>query len=671
MAALLAMSVQAGAAAKPEISWSVMHPTPIDVDYFRRVVEKAKEYGGVDSFEVCGACHAYYGGINGLSMHEPYPNAHKNIDPVEVEKARRELNAICEIADAAGKPLYYWHREIFLPKGLIEDLPSMLDEDGEFDLLGKTYQSYLRFKIGEAFRHCPKLSGIVLTLTEADYSVIHNSNPKRYPPKKVVEELVGIFAEEHEKRGKRFILRSFGSNSQDYEDIIGGAVKAAGRHRFEIETKVTEADFVPWLKQNPFLKKNEPLELGAECDVLGEYLGAGYLPAAQVRRIHEYVSGSRAEGVDRYTLRIDRVRNSIFDSAHEINLYAYMRFINDPAATPEAVTKEFCERRFGDAAPVMAAIMDGELEMVRNMHYIASNLTFHSFPLKPDFKYVKAGGVFSVYRENSGLEATRDLWAILSHMRTPSHSQILAEKAKGVAAAERSLAAVKSLKGRMPADEYARQERAFSIAAKAAKALEAYTKCVVAYFEDMADSLDEPRRLRAESGKAVKLIESMMENVAETGRQKKPTFFVMDAKDNLDRVYFAGLRFFCRELLREYSLERSMRRSLERADVYDFVVPGGIYDDNRVWRTMHGAYSSTTPTHVVRHAGNPIFPNGTISVELKAPADAEISVVLDKTLGAETANVEKSWSNGVWKVKVSKRGKLYPAVMSISAEKRK
>jgi hypothetical protein len=129
MAALLAMSVQAGAAAKPEISWSVMHPTPIDVEYFRRVVEKAKEYGGVDSFEVCGACHAYYGGINGLSMHEPYPNAHKNIDPAEVEKARRELNAICEIADAAGKPLYYWHREIFLPRGLIEDLPSMLDED--------------------------------------------------------------------------------------------------------------------------------------------------------------------------------------------------------------------------------------------------------------------------------------------------------------------------------------------------------------------------------------------------------------------------------------------------------------------------------------------------------------------------------------------------------------
>ena len=45
------------AAARPEISWSVMHPTAIDTNYMARVVAKAVEYGGVDSFEVCGDCH--------------------------------------------------------------------------------------------------------------------------------------------------------------------------------------------------------------------------------------------------------------------------------------------------------------------------------------------------------------------------------------------------------------------------------------------------------------------------------------------------------------------------------------------------------------------------------------------------------------------------------------
>jgi hypothetical protein len=233
------------AAEKPEISWSIMHPTAIDLAYMERVAEKAIAYGGVDSFEVCGDCHSPYGGINGLSMLDPYPRARAKIDPAEVEKARAQMNAMIAIAHRIGKPLYYWHREIFLPKGLLEDLPSLLDEDGEFDLLGKTYQDYLRFKIEEAFKHAPGLDGIVLTLTEADFSVIHNSNPERYPPPKVVEALVRIFAEEHAKRGKRFILRSFGSIRKDYEDIIAGAVAAAKDHAFEIETKVTEADFVP------------------------------------------------------------------------------------------------------------------------------------------------------------------------------------------------------------------------------------------------------------------------------------------------------------------------------------------------------------------------------------------------------------------------------------------
>ena len=649
-----------------EISWSVMHPTAIDVGYMKRVVEKAKEYGGVDSFEVCGDCHSPYGGINGLSMLEPYPHARANVDPKMVEKARSEMNAICDLAASVGKPLYYWHREIFLPKGLLEDLPSLMDEDGEFDLLGKTYQDYLRFKLSEAFRYCPNLGGVVLTLTEADFSVIHNSNPKRYPPKRVVEELVRIFAEEHERRGKRFILRSFGSNSQDYEDIIGGAVRAARDHGFEIETKVTEADFVPWLTKNPFLKKNPPLTLGAECDALGEYLGAGYLPAAQVDRIREYVSSARDENVDRYTIRIDRVGNTIFDSAHEVNLYAYMRFIRDASVSADTVIREYAAKRFGNAADRMVPLVKGELEMVRNIHYIASNLTFHSFPLHPDLKTIKAGGIFSLYREGRSLESTKDIWSILSWMRTPPHAQIMAEKSIGRKLAAEGLATVESLKGMMPDDEYVRQHRAFVNAVKASRALEAYTGCVVAYFEDMEAKRDVPTSLSAAVESAVKAIESMMVDVNAVF-VRRGHFTVVG--ENLDLVYFVGLRFYCRELLREYGLERKMRKALEREDIFDFVVPGGIFDDNRTIRTMHGAYSQTKADRVVRFAGNPVFPNGTITVRLNAPSDAVIDIALDPD-GAQSCDVRKTWKDGEWTVVIGKKGASYPGVLSVSARRK-
>ena len=660
-----AAALAAEASKRPEITWSIMHPTAIDVGYMRRVAQKAVEYGGVDSFEVCGACHSLYGGINGLSMLDPYPHAHANVDPKQVEKARAELNAICDIAHGIGKPLYFWHREVFIPKGLMEDLPSLKDEDGEFDLLGDAYKSYLRFKLSETFKYCPALDGVVLTLTEADYSVIHNSNPTRYPPQKVVEDLVSLFAEEHERRGKRFILRSFGSNAQDYRDIIGGAVAAARRHGFEIETKVTEADFVPWLPKNPFLKKNPPLTLGAECDALGEYLGAGYLPAAQVGRIREYVASAREEDVDRYAIRIDRVGNSIFDSAHEVNLYAYMRFIRDPGATEDEVIAEYAKRRFGAAAEEMAPVVKGELEMVRDIHYIASNLTFHSFPLRPNMKWLKSGGIYSVYREGADLAGTKDIWSILHWMRTPSHAQILAEKAEGLRLAERGLATIERMKGRLPDDEYDRQRRAFETAVKAAKSLQAYTKCVVAYFEDMAAGRDEPTTLRRESEAAVRLIESMMSDVTDQYATVGNPYFTTAGR-NIDRVYFIGLRFYCRELLREYALERSMRRALEkRADVVDFVVPGGIYDDNRTIRTMHGAHSAAKADRVVRTAGNPVFPNGTITVKFRDVPGAKVEVALDPD-GAQVYSMNETVADGVRTVVIGKKGAKYPEVLYVA-----
>ena len=52
--------------------WSLFHPVDLDVAYMRRIAEKAKQYGDVAGFEICGDCHSPYGGINGLSMLEPF-----------------------------------------------------------------------------------------------------------------------------------------------------------------------------------------------------------------------------------------------------------------------------------------------------------------------------------------------------------------------------------------------------------------------------------------------------------------------------------------------------------------------------------------------------------------------------------------------------------------------
>ena len=61
------------AGARPEVTWSIMHPVAVEPAYMQRVVDKATEYGGVDSFEICGECNQPHGGLNGLLAFEPYP----------------------------------------------------------------------------------------------------------------------------------------------------------------------------------------------------------------------------------------------------------------------------------------------------------------------------------------------------------------------------------------------------------------------------------------------------------------------------------------------------------------------------------------------------------------------------------------------------------------------
>ena len=666
-----------------EVTWSVMHPTPLDPVYMSRIVAKAVEYGGVDSFEVCGTCHSGMGGMDGLLMMEPYPVAASRRDTAAVWKIRADLKGCIAEAHKAGKKLYYWHREGYLPGGILEDLPGLKDADGEIDLLGEAFASYLRWKVRAAFAAVPELDGFVLTLTEADFSVVHNSNADCYPPPKVVEKIVRIFCEEHKKRGKRFVLRSFGSVAKDYEDIIAGGVAAARDHRFEIETKATPYDFSPFLPDNPFLRREPGTSLGVECDCIGEFLGAGYPPCAQVDTIHRYVTNARKAGADRYVVRIDRIANTIFDSAQEINLYAYMRFIADPAATPELVKAEWAKKRWAGCEKEMVRLSDMSNEMVSKMEFLNGNVIFHQHPVAPSFKFLKAGGMFSVLRDNSDLHMATRLWGLKNWERTPGRAAILAEKDRSVELADEGLRLLESVKNRLGPAEYARQKRAWDIATKATRATRAFIRCAVAYFDDMDAGEPLPRRLAAAVAAADKEITSMMSDPS-AGVEGLNTRHSEAVGQNLDRAYFIPLRWLCREFLNEYAAEAKVRTKLKaRKDVVDFVVLGGIYDDNRIDRQMHGCYAELKDGVPVRWVGNSIFPNGTLAVEF----DVNPGDVLEIALAPQGAQVVMlSIGGGEWRrvaaagnvarvplrttgkvrMEIGKDGSVFPGVVSVA-----
>ncbi|MDD5707999.1 MAG: hypothetical protein PHR35_18930, partial [Kiritimatiellae bacterium] len=302
----------------PEITWSLCHPVQPELPYLERMLDLSDRFP-VHSIELCGECHhPLLGGIHGVVDFKAWPTVAASRDRTAVRAQRELMNRIVSLCHRHGKRLYYWHREIMLPTGLLEAVPGLLDEDGEFDLLGAPYGHFVRTALLEFLDAVPGIDGVVLTLTEADYSVLHNSRPDRYPPVAVVERLIRLFAEILGSRGKRLILRSFGCIPQDYEDILAAAPSdLAG---FEMETKVTPYDFDPFLPINPWLKALPGVGLTAEYDALGEFLGAGRLPAANVENMIRYVHAARRLGVSRHCIRLDRMHACVFDSACRVHL---------------------------------------------------------------------------------------------------------------------------------------------------------------------------------------------------------------------------------------------------------------------------------------------------------------------------------------------------------------
>lgn len=679
---------------KAEMTWSLFHPVELDVDYMAEVLEKAKDYD-VDSFEICGQCHNPFGGLDGLILYEKYPEVNAILDKARIEDNRKTLKKILSMAHAAGKSLVYWHREVMVPAGVIKAVPGMIDANGEFDLLGNDFENLLRYKLESAFEAVAELDGIVLTLTEADYSVIHNSTPDKYPPAKVVEKIVRIFASELQKRGKRFVLRSFGSIAQDYKDILDGAELAAEDFSFEVETKITPYDFVPFLPLNPFFREIKNVNNSGEFDSMGEFLSAGYLPAANVTNIVRYVNEAVEKGLSRYAIRLDRIGNSIFKT-HEINLYAYHRAAKEPGVSPEQIWTEWGKLRWNGCAAEMIELSKAGFELVKRVHYIDGNVIFHAFPLDGSMKWLKAAGIFALFKNGANLNNLSGIWSILSQNNTPGRDKIRKEKAEAVEIAEKGLKKINELKSRLSIEEFSMAERAWSNAVVASRAVKAFIDAVCSYFDDMEANLAACPSLMKNIASAKAVFAEVRRNKADSGIKKKESsdaiehHVFMIVKD-LDLVYTNPLENLCNELLNEYKAEFAARKEFAgRAEVADYVICGGITDEGRIGRYMHASHSFLKDGVPCRIVANRIFPNGFIESTMKniengsgflkvkgnPAASPGFKITVNGSSSActydkdGTASIRINSSLGkTLSVKIEKTGSSYPEINAIWVEK--
>lgn len=276
--------------------------------------------------------------------------------------------------------------------------------------------------------------------------------------------------------------------------------------------------------------------------------------------------------------------------------------------------------------------------MVTKLHYIDHHLIFHQFPLQADLKWIKAGGIFGVFKDHRKLNLLNGIWSILSEHTTPGRERILREKEEALVLAEKNLARVEKLRPELSEAESLRLKRLWSNAVTAGKAIGSFVRVVCAYFDDMEAGREEAPGMEAAIASMKETLLPLMTHPGEFEVASAEFVNGMDhhvftvAGNDLDQVYLKPLLGIVPLLRAEYRAEFEARKKAGALPgVVDFIIPGGITDECRCGRFMHASHALLKDGRPGRLIGNQVFPNGYLECFLKGDASAPQFLLLEGT----------------------------------------
>ena len=216
---------------------------------------------------------------------------------------------------------------------------------------------YLRNRYERLLAACPAAAGIVLTLHESDNKLFRNAEVQSSLPvperiEKIAMLIYGVVKEHH----KKLILRNFFYEPQEMtyfaealphlpDDII-------------VMSKDVVHDFDPWYPFDPLHGKVGKKVQIMEADLSVEKAWSQQGLYAQADYIKRDVERARDTGMAGVVGRVQVFWDHPFEDTHEVNFYAFSRFMKDPDLSVDSVLQDWARRRYpAEAAPAIASAL--------------------------------------------------------------------------------------------------------------------------------------------------------------------------------------------------------------------------------------------------------------------------------------------------------------------------
>jgi hypothetical protein len=251
---------------------------------------------------------------------------------------KSDLRRIGELATSKGIPFYLWVHEF-------DDLPRRFLKKGRVDMDDPELFRYLERRYERLLAAVPGTAGFVLTLHESDLRVFRNSHVStRAEVPERIRKVSRLLYDVLKRHKKQLIVRNFFYEPQEMEYFREGI--AALPDDVIVMSKDTAHEFHPFYPWDGLHgqvgKKRQIIEIDLGVEKAWDWRGA-YAQTDFIRRVALRARETRQAGlVGRARLFWDQP----FADSHEVNLYAFARFLYDPDQSVDAVLRGWAARRW-------------------------------------------------------------------------------------------------------------------------------------------------------------------------------------------------------------------------------------------------------------------------------------------------------------------------------------
>lgn len=216
---------------------------------------------------------------------------------------------------------------------------------------------FLRDRYERLLAAAPTAAGLVLTLHESDNKVFRNSEVQSsLPVPDRIQLLATVVYDVVKKHHKKLILRNFFYEPWEMEFFAQAIPRLPDD--ITLMSKDTIHEFDPWYPLDPQHGTGGKKQYIIEADLGVEKAWGKEGHYAQVAYIKRDVQRARDTHMVGMVGRARLLWDYSFEDSHEINLYAFSRFMKDPDAEVDAVIRDWAARRYpAEAVPAIAAAM--------------------------------------------------------------------------------------------------------------------------------------------------------------------------------------------------------------------------------------------------------------------------------------------------------------------------